>query len=222
MLFLGWGWGSVACLSPSEKARSFMRRLQAMVADQSDHCLNRGRGRLNRLNRLNRVNRVNRNRFLLWLAPGPHGPLKLHCRVGSAPQQRYPVSRVRIPLDSEADLAAPLTFSHGHSLGEPPPAARNPFFQPQIHTDVFSDLCPSVSICGSLCGTVARSVRSLSISMSLVLHLRRSAVQTPDWLSILLVAQPGNPVEFMAIPPLDTRGATLLIPRSFQQPIEAS
>ncbi|MGI6301315.1 MAG: hypothetical protein ACOX52_09705 [Verrucomicrobiota bacterium] len=46
------------------------------VADQSDHCQNRGRGR----------NR-DRNRFLSWLAPGPLGPLKLRCRVVSAPQQ---------------------------------------------------------------------------------------------------------------------------------------
>jgi hypothetical protein len=59
----------------SEKARSIMRRLQAMVADPSDHCLNRGRGRGR-----------NRDRFLFWLAPGLHGPLKLHCRVVSTPQ----------------------------------------------------------------------------------------------------------------------------------------
>jgi hypothetical protein len=38
-----------------------------------------------------------RNRFPFWLAPGPHGALKLHCRVVSAPPQRYPVSPVRIP-----------------------------------------------------------------------------------------------------------------------------
>jgi len=47
-----------------------------MAADQSDHCLNRGRGR----------NR-DRDRSLPCIAPGPHGPLKLHCRVVSAPQQ---------------------------------------------------------------------------------------------------------------------------------------
>ncbi len=58
------------------RARPFRRRLQAMVADPSDHCLNQGRGR----------NR-DRNRFLSWLAPDPHGPLKLRCRVVSAPQQ---------------------------------------------------------------------------------------------------------------------------------------
>jgi len=27
-----------------------------------------------------------RNRFLFWLAPGPHGPLELRCRVVSAMQ----------------------------------------------------------------------------------------------------------------------------------------
>jgi hypothetical protein len=59
----------------SEKARSIMRCLQAMVVDPSDHCRNRGRGR----------NR-DRNRFLFWLAPGPHRLLKLHGRVVSTPQ----------------------------------------------------------------------------------------------------------------------------------------
>jgi hypothetical protein len=68
-----------------EKARSFTHRLQAMVADRSDHCLNRGRNR----------NR-DRNRFPFWLAPGPYVPLKLGCRVVSAPQQ-YPVLNGRIP-----------------------------------------------------------------------------------------------------------------------------
>jgi len=58
---------------------TMMRRVRARVrvrvrvrgvADQSDHCLNR-----------------DRNRFLFWLAPSPHGPLKLRSRVVSAPQQ---------------------------------------------------------------------------------------------------------------------------------------
>jgi hypothetical protein len=48
-----WGGGNAASRRSSEKGRFLMRLLQAMVADQSDHCLNRGRGR----------NR-DRNRFL--------------------------------------------------------------------------------------------------------------------------------------------------------------
>jgi len=59
----------------SEKACPIMCHLQATVDDQSDHYLNRSRGR----------NR-DRDRFLFWLAPGPHGPIKIHCRVVSAPQ----------------------------------------------------------------------------------------------------------------------------------------
>ncbi|MGI6299511.1 MAG: hypothetical protein ACOX52_00400 [Verrucomicrobiota bacterium] len=51
-------------------------------ADLSDHCRNRNRDR-------------NRNRSLPFMAPGLHGPLRLDCRVVSAPQ--YPVSHVRIP-----------------------------------------------------------------------------------------------------------------------------
>jgi len=57
-----------------------MRRVRVRVrafADQSDHCLNRGRGRgRNR----------NRNRSPSCMAHGLHGPLKLRCRVVSAPQ----------------------------------------------------------------------------------------------------------------------------------------
>jgi hypothetical protein len=82
--------------------------------------------------------------------------------------------------DTDPEPVSPLTFSHGHSLGEPPPAARNPIFNhrsTQIHTDNFSDLCPSVSICGSLCGTVSQSVRSLSKSKSKSLSKSLEAVR---------------------------------------------
>ncbi len=57
-------------LGPPEKARSFLHRLQALVADQSDRNRNRNRNR----------NR-DRDRSPPWLAPGLSLPPKLHCRV---------------------------------------------------------------------------------------------------------------------------------------------
>jgi hypothetical protein len=105
---------SATSLWPPEKVRSFRHHFQKRVADPSDHCLNRGRGR---------------NRFLFWLAPDPHGPLKLHCRVFPAPYQcgcipgfSYP-NPIPRPFDTETDsdpdpdLALPWNFSDSTKPG---------------------------------------------------------------------------------------------------------
>jgi len=69
-----------------------MRLLQAMVANRSD-----------RLDRSDRSDR-DRNRFLFWLASGPHGPLKLRCQVVSAPQQYGCGTRFLTPESHHASL----------------------------------------------------------------------------------------------------------------------
>jgi hypothetical protein len=100
-----------------------MRRVRVRVrvravADQSDHGRNRNRNR-------------DRDRSLFWLAPGPHGLLKLRCRVVSAPYQYgcipgclspNPITRpfdtdTDSDSDSDPDLASPWTFSDDLKLG---------------------------------------------------------------------------------------------------------
>jgi hypothetical protein len=82
---------SLPSWSQSEKACSLRRHHQTMATDQSDHCINRGRGR-------------NRDRFLCWLAHCPHGPLKLRCRVVSVPQQYGLASRFLVSESHPASL----------------------------------------------------------------------------------------------------------------------
>jgi hypothetical protein len=72
-----WGLPQPCRSSPSEKARSFRRGLQAMIGEQSD------RDR-------------DRDRFLFCMAPCPHPPLPSFVSIATI-RLRCPVSRVRIP-----------------------------------------------------------------------------------------------------------------------------
>ncbi|MGI6302450.1 MAG: hypothetical protein ACOX52_15545 [Verrucomicrobiota bacterium] len=93
-----------------DKARSFTHRLQAMVADRSDHCLNRNR---------------NRNRSLPGRAPGPHAPSNFTAEWCQHRNNTVAVSGflwpnpITRPFDTETDsdpdpdLASPWTFSDG-------------------------------------------------------------------------------------------------------------
>jgi hypothetical protein len=93
---------SISRWRPSEKTRSFRRCLQAMVADQSDHCLNR-------------------DRFLFWLAPGPPSAAQtsLPSFVSTATiQLRNPISRFRIPsrvpsIPRPIATPTPILLCHG-------------------------------------------------------------------------------------------------------------
>jgi hypothetical protein len=136
-----------------------------MVADQSYHCLNRGRGR----------NR-DRDRILFWLAPRPHGPLKLRCRVVSAPQQygcapgysclnlitRSSDTDTDTDSDPDPELASSVTFSDDLKLGPP----RNVHVHSEaVHVHVHDDVA-STSTSTSRSRNGCRSVRSWSKSKS--------------------------------------------------------